>query len=115
MPPRGNTADRSNVGWCMRICSALPPLLIVAVAAAAPAADSPPPLQLFVEAASQDEQRARAGMAALAESWRDGYAPLIIDLARLMRPRQEARMEGGGGPGGAGARARPIQRGETAS
>jgi hypothetical protein len=48
----------------------------------APAA---PDISLFAEAASPDEKRARVALDALAASWRDGYAALIIDLARFMR------------------------------
>jgi hypothetical protein len=74
-----------------RVLSAL--LLAVAVFAARPAAraaDPHPELQLFIDATSQDEQKAQAALAALAESWRDGYAALFVDLARFMRPRQES-------------------------
>ncbi len=61
------------------------------------AADAHPSLQLFVDAASQDEEKAEAALAALAESWRDGYAAVFLDFARFMRPRPQARMEGGPG------------------
>jgi hypothetical protein len=68
--------------------------------ASARAAESHPDLQLFVRATSQDEQTAEAALAALAESWRDGYASLLLDFARFMRPRREARVESGPGAGG---------------
>ncbi len=45
-----------------------------------------PDLQLFFQAASRDEKEAGAALAQLAESWRDDYAAMIVDMARLMRP-----------------------------
>ena len=95
----------------LRIRFSLPALLLLAgvalaTSSAAWSAESTPPIQLFVDAASEDEETARAAMAILSESWRDGYACLLVDLARFMRPRQASRMEGGagGGPGGPGRR-----------
>ena len=85
---------------------ALPPLLLAGVTLlalpAAYGADSHPELRVFVDATSQDERKAEAALAALAESWRDGYACVLLDLARFMQPRQEARMEGGPGPSSGG-------------
>lgn len=45
-----------------------------------------PDLQLFFEAASRDEREANAAMQHLASTWRDDYAAMIVDMARLMRP-----------------------------
>ncbi|MGD9905404.1 MAG: DUF3179 domain-containing protein [Dehalococcoidia bacterium] len=45
-----------------------------------------PPVELFFAAASLDERTAREALDALAPSWRDGYTPMIVDLARLLRP-----------------------------
>jgi Protein of unknown function (DUF3179) len=45
-----------------------------------------PDLQLFFQAASRDEKEASAAMQQLAASWRDDYAAMIVDMARLMRP-----------------------------
>ena len=50
--------------------------------AGAQAAD--PPWQAFVVAASADERVAREAMRTIAPLWRDGYTPMLIDLARLM-------------------------------
>ncbi len=48
---------------------------------------SPPPdLAWFFEAASRDERVSRAALDRIAERWHDGYTPLIVDLARFMRP-----------------------------
>jgi Protein of unknown function (DUF3179) len=45
-----------------------------------------PDLQLFFQAASRDEKAANDALAALAQSWRDDYAAMVVDIARLMRP-----------------------------
>jgi hypothetical protein len=73
-------------------------LAAVIVVAASPSpgqVQAPPPLQLFFEAASTDEAVATKALEALAAQWRDAYTPMIIDLARLMRPAGRA----GGGDG----------------
>ncbi len=59
----------------------------LAVSAAAPRARAaaPPELRLFIQAASADEKQAKAALDRLALSWQDGYAPLLVDLARFMR------------------------------
>jgi len=49
-------------------------------------AQAPPPLELFYRGASLDEKAAREALAALATQWRDSYTPMVIDLARLLRP-----------------------------
>lgn len=46
----------------------------------------PPPLEWFFEATSRDGRVADAALARIAERWDDGYAAMIVDLARLMRP-----------------------------
>lgn len=51
-----------------------------------------PPLELFYRAAGFDERAANAALAEIAREWRDEYAAMIIDMARLMRrapPRRE--------------------------
>lgn len=52
---------------------------------AQPAADVPD-IQLFVDAAQQDGGRADTALDQIAAVWRNGYTPLIIDMARFMRP-----------------------------
>lgn len=44
-----------------------------------------PDIQLFFDAASTDQKRARAAQDALTPAWRDGYASLLVELARFMR------------------------------
>lgn len=65
----------------------LPALALVLAAGAAPPA---PSLQLFFDAASVDEARAAAALERLRGTWRDGFAPLVVDLARLL-PRGSPR------------------------
>jgi len=45
-----------------------------------------PPLDVFFAAAAADDRTARAALDRLATQWRDAYTPLIIDMARLLRP-----------------------------
>ena len=65
-----------------------PPLLTLAattlLVATAPAG-GPPDIGLFAEAASLEEAPAREALKRLAATWKDDYAALIVDLARLMR------------------------------
>jgi hypothetical protein len=44
------------------------------------------PIELFFQAASRDEKTASVALERLAAVWRDDYAALIVDIARLMRP-----------------------------
>ncbi|HXG87018.1 MAG TPA: DUF3179 domain-containing protein [Vicinamibacterales bacterium] len=66
-------------------------MLAAALATAAgpggqPAAGAPaPPIDLFFAAAGSDERKARPALDEIARGWRDSYAAMIIDLARLMR------------------------------
>jgi hypothetical protein len=80
----------------MKVHRIWPILLLAAVAFATPpgradGADDHPDLQVFVDAASSDEKKSEAALALLAPSWRDSYTVIFVDLARFMRPRQEAR------------------------
>lgn len=43
-------------------------------------------LAVIVGAASSDAGQSREALKQLSEQWRDGYAAMLIDLARLMRP-----------------------------
>jgi hypothetical protein len=56
-----------------------------------------PPLDLFFRAASTDHRGARAALDTLSTQWRDSYTPMIIDLARLMRPERPERIPGRSG------------------
>lgn len=59
----------------------------VGLRAQAPAA---PSLQLFLDVASPDDRTAKAALDALTPVWKDGYTPMILDMARLLRPAATA-------------------------
>lgn len=79
----------------MRGRLALVSLLVGAPLAFVPAARaerSHPDHGLFFEAAfAQDEADADRAFERIAESWRDGYAPMLVDIARFMRPARRTR------------------------
>jgi hypothetical protein len=78
---------------------------LVALASQRPATQPDAPLALFFEAASTDAAAADRALAALATRWRDGYAALLVDLARFFNaprgpqtagaPRQDRDYTGG--------------------
>lgn len=54
-----------------------------------------PPWQAFIAAAGSDQRRAQAALADIAVRWRDGYAAMILDLARFLpSPRGLQAAEG---------------------
>jgi hypothetical protein len=55
-----------------------------------------PPLDLFFAATLADERAARAALESLSRQWRDSYTPMIIDMARLLRPAARAGAARGG-------------------
>jgi hypothetical protein len=67
------------------------------VAAAAPAAEHLD-VRVFFAAASSDESEAKAALRELAQGWREGYAALLIDLARFFPPPRHAAVAGGESP-----------------
>ncbi len=71
-----------------------PSLFLIALAAPVSAQAPPPPdIRLFFQASSRDGRQAEEALRALSGSWRDGYAGLVIDLARFFpssRPRTAA-------------------------
>ena len=77
----------SGVRLLVAICEA------IVVVTAAVAVAVPLPLSVFLEAASTNQKAAQAAMTALKEGWKDSYASMIIDLARLMRPARRAPEE----------------------
>lgn len=57
----------------------------VVAAADAPGAQSEePPWQAFIAAAGSDHRQAEAALAEIAAHWRDGYAAMIVDVARFL-------------------------------
>lgn len=65
------------------LCLALGPVIALGLLGAA-AADVPD-VHLFFQAASLEDEQSRAALGSLAAAWKDGYAGLIVDLARFMR------------------------------
>ena len=66
-----------------------------------------PDITRFFEAASSDEALARAALEEIEGHWRDGYTPMLIDLARMLRPPARD-----GAPGAAATRA-PLEPFDT--
>ncbi|MGE3958171.1 MAG: DUF3179 domain-containing protein [Vicinamibacterales bacterium] len=56
-----------------------------------PASQLPVPIARFVEAASPDPRTSETALSAIQADWRDGYAALVIELARFMRPPRPSR------------------------
>ncbi|MFM8534657.1 MAG: hypothetical protein ACKOEC_13925 [Acidimicrobiia bacterium] len=65
----------------------------VLAAGSAPLAQTAPPLELFLKAASTDDRVARAAMDQIASQWRNAYTPMIIDMARQLRPASPLRYQ----------------------
>jgi len=53
----------------------------------------PPDIKLFFMAAAQDERQAQQALEQLAAAWRDGYAAILWDIARFMRPPADTRIQ----------------------
>lgn len=96
----------------------------VLLAAGGSASAQAPPLEDFVALASREEKAAEAAGKRLAPVWKDGYAAMVLDLARFFRPAREVPPAGveedalGGGdepqtgnaPRGASEPFRPVTR-----
>ena len=79
-------------GVCPRVGRRSPLRSVAAVfLAVAVTAPSAPALARFFDAASPDDRVAKAAVQELASSWRDGYAAMIVDLVRRMRPSRGPR------------------------
>ena len=59
------------------------PFLYLAVAGSGAASAQPPDIELFFQATSLDKEQGEAALEKIAQNWNDGYAGLIIDLARF--------------------------------
>ena len=55
-------------------------------AAAQPPAGGAPDIRLFFEAANPDDDASEEALEQIAAAWRDGYAPIVRDMLRLLRP-----------------------------
>ncbi len=77
------------------------PLLVALATLSAPAVAQQPQetghaeMASILTLASPDAAAAEAAMKEVAPLWRDGYAAILIDLARFMRPPRRARAGGG--------------------
>ncbi len=76
-------------------------VVILTVTALGAQAPGPPPLDVFFAAASSDNRVARTALDRLAREWRDAYTPMIIDMARLLRPAPRPTAPSGGADTGA--------------
>jgi hypothetical protein len=93
----------------MKIITLAAPIVLVALSIASSSAQGPaaPSLDLFFAAATADDRTARAAMDRLATQWRDSYTPMIVDMARQLRPATRA---GSAAADLAGAPGRPDDR-----
>src|SRR5712692_6286797 len=65
-------------------------LVVAVLVVAALRQASPPPLESFVEAASADERIAKSALERIGAGWRDSYAAMFVDMARLMQPQRRS-------------------------
>src|SRR5688572_17227253 len=49
---------------------------------------APPPIRMFLDAGGSDVTASAAALDTLDRRWRDGYASMFIDMARLLPPRR---------------------------
>lgn len=66
--------------------SAVVGLLILAGTLRLGGARAAPPVEVFFAAGALDDKIARTALSTLEPLWRDGYTPMIVDMARLLRP-----------------------------
>jgi Protein of unknown function (DUF3179) len=114
----------------MRMRTVVALLFVTTAVLAQPAV---PPIELFLAAGGLGDRQSRAALDEIAPVWRDDYAAMIVDVARLLRPAAAAiedtataEFAGGGEPGdesgsrngrsddlGGPVRRRPSQEGLT--
>ncbi len=77
----------------------VPALLLLAClvsdSATASSSGPPPDPRVFFDAASLDEKKSKAALETLARSWRDGYAGMVVDVARSLRSSRRPFETGG--------------------
>ena len=59
------------------------PYFYLAIIGSGAASDQPPDIELFFRAASLDKEEAETALDKISQNWNNGYAGLIIDLARF--------------------------------
>ncbi|MCA1562657.1 MAG: hypothetical protein LC804_21120 [Acidobacteria bacterium] len=52
-----------------------------------------PRIERFFEASSADDRTAKAALEQIAAGWKDSYAAMFVDMARLMRPPRRSALE----------------------
>lgn len=62
--------------------------LILAVTVIVLGLQSSPPVRLFLDAGGADAAAGAAALETIGHQWRDGYASMFIDMARLLAPRR---------------------------
>ncbi len=62
--------------------------LVLGVAVIVLGLQSPPPVRLFLDAGGTDAAVGAAALDTIGRQWRDGYASMFIDMARLLAPRR---------------------------
>ncbi len=67
----------------LSVLAAIPVFLIIIWTLRAQQSE-PPEMALFFQSASPDEDLAQGALVQIGESWKDGYAPILLDFARLM-------------------------------
>jgi hypothetical protein len=78
-------AGPDDAGGADKRARTLPSADRVPFTTGAPTSEAPP-VELFFQAALEDGERAEAALRRIRTSWRDGYAPLFVDLLRFLRP-----------------------------
>src|SRR5687768_1005907 len=84
--------------WAIPVATSL--ALLLSAPPVAPQAHTKvgaPDVRLFFQAVSRDDGEARAALEMLGDSWRDGYAGMLLDLARLLSGARR-RQGGAAGP-----------------
>lgn len=83
-----NCGPRAAAGGAVgRFATALIPATCCSLAAAqvpTPAPPQDPPIALFAQAASADEREGSEALREIAVGWRNGFTPLLVDLARFL-------------------------------
>ena len=54
-----------------------------------------PDMSLFFESIVPEESRAQAALAQIADAWKDGYTPIMVDFARMIEAPRPGQPESG--------------------
>jgi len=89
--PSGNRRLRGRVAAVVDSPLARRLALAFVLGPAAAPIEAPPDIGLFAQAAGPDEGQAQDALRRIEAAWKDGYAALILDLARFMRAPSRSR------------------------